>query len=573
MTTIHDRDDDHHDDPGLVDEIDDDAADDLHDGPVGSTGRPTDAPTPWWVRVGVSLVVAVGVVARFLPRGDLWLDEALSANIAELGPAETARALRRDGHPPLYYWLLDAWSSLFGDSAWALRSLSGVLGVAALPLAWLAGRRLVERQAPAGPFRRDLDRRAATTAAAALVITALLPFAVRYSSETRMYALVMLLTLVGYLLVDAHLRRPRWSTGAGIAVTAAALLWSHYWALWLLGATGVGALALAGWSQRRGDVRRRNALLGVAVALVVGGVAFLPWLPTMLYQGANTGTPWGDPVRPATFVVLGLIYLAGGAVAEPQLVAYLFAGLIALGVLGTTNRRGRLELGWRVRPNAQPEAAVVVVTLGLAWAAAFATGSAFAARYLAVLVPLVVLVAATGLSAIRDDRWRRGVAVVLLAGFAVGIVAEVDRGRTQAGEIADATVAAAAVAGDRPLLVVCPDQNGPSVERALRARGATDAVEIVTYPALDDPRFVDWVDYAERNAAADPAAIAGRVLDRAAGRTVLYAFTGNYRTLEGQCEAVLRALATVRGAPAVLVPPAERLEDEPAIELLRFDPR
>jgi hypothetical protein len=388
-----------------------------------------------------------------------------------------------------------------------------------------------------------------------------------------MYALVVLLTLAGYLLVDAHLRRPRWSTAAGIALTATALLWSHYWALWLLGAVGLGALVSAGWSQRRGDVGRRNALLGVAAALVVGGVAFLPWLPTMLYQGANTGTPWGDPVRPATFVVLGLIYLAGGAVAEPQLVAYLFAGLLVLGVAGTTNRRGRLELGWRVRPNAQPEAAVVVVALGLAWAAAFATRSAFAARYLAVLVPLVVLIAATGLSAIRDDRWRRGVAVVLLAGFTVGIVAEVDRGRTQAGEIADATIAVAADVDTRPLLLVCPDQNGPSIERALRARGATDAVEVVTYPALGDPRFVDWVGYAERNAAADPAAIAGRALDRAAGRTVLYAFTGNYRTLEGQCEAVLQALATVRGAPAVLVPPAERNEDEPAIELLRFDPR
>jgi len=140
-------------------------------------------------------------------------------------------------------------------------------------------------------------------------------------------------------------------------------------------------------------------------------------------------------------------------------------------------------------------------------------------------------------------------------------------------DIADAVVAAAAGAPEPPLLVVCPDQNGPSIERALRARGATAAVEIVTYPALGDPRFVDWVDYADRNAAADPVAIAGRALELAGGRTVLYAYTGNYRTLEGQCEAVLQALATVRGAPSVLVPPSERNEDEPAIELLRFEPR
>ncbi len=536
-----------------------------HAGAVG-------AETPWWVRAGVAAAVALGVVARFVPRGELWLDEALSANIAELGGRAAAEALRRDGHPPLYYWILDAWSSVVGDSAWALRSLSGLFGVAALPLAWLAGRRLVERQAGAARAG-EVAQRARTTATAALVVTALLPFAVRYSSETRMYSLVMLLVLVGYLLVDAHLRRARWSTGVGIALTGAALLWSHYWSLWLLGATGLGALGLAWWSNRRGDTARRDAALGVAAALVVAGIAFAPWLPTMLYQGANTGTPWGDPVRPATFFVLGLIYLAGGAVAEPQLVAYLFTGLLVLGVAGATNSRGRIELGLRVRPNAQPEAAVVLATMALAWLAAFATRSAFAARYLAVLVPIAVLVAALGLSAIRDDRWRRGLAVVLLTGFAVGIVAEVDRGRTQAGDVADAVVAAAAEADEPPLLFVCPDQNGPSIERALRARGAGDAVDIVTYPALGDPRFVDWVDYAARNAAADPASITGAALDRAGGRTVLYAFTGNYRTLEGQCEAVLQSLATVRGAPAVLVPPAERNEDEPAIELLRFDPR
>ena len=528
---------------------------------------PVDDPrAPWWVLAGVTAAVAAGVVARFIPRGELWLDEALSANIAELGPSGAMDALRRDGHPPLYYWLLDLWSSLVGDSAWALRSLSAIVGVVTLPLVWMAGRRLVLRQDPTGTLR------ARQTATAALVITALLPFTVRYSSETRMYALVVLLVVVGYLLVDAHLRRPRWWTLLGLAVTGSALLWSHYWALWLLGAVGIVSLVVAWRAHRDGERSLRTAAFGIAGALVVAGLTFLPWIPTLLYQGANTGTPWGDPVRPATFAVLGMIYLAGGAVAEPQLVAYLFAGLLVLGVVGTTNRRGRVELGWRVAPNAQPEAILVVLTMALAWVAAFASRAAFAARYLAVLVPLIILVAALGLSAIRVDRWRRIVAVVLLAGFAVGIVAEIDRGRTQSGAIADAVVAAAAESDTPPLLVVCPDQNGPSIERALRARGAASAVKIVTYPALGDPRFVDWVDYAARNAAADPAAIAGRALDLAAGRTILYAYTGNYRTLEGQCEALLQALATARGAPAVLVPPEERNEDEPAIELLRFAP-
>ena len=542
---------------------------------AGATSGASDAaPAPWWVRAGLAAVVLIGVIVRFLPRGELWLDEALSANISELGPSGIGDALRRDGHPPLYYWLLDAWSSLVGTSPWALRSLSGLIGVLTLPLMWLAGKRVIERQAASsGLDDAALRRRATNTAAAALTITALLPFAVRYSSETRMYALISLLVVAGYLVVSHHLERARWSTGIAAAVISSALLWTHYWSIWLLGAVGLLLVVTVVHAHRGDDRARRNAALGLIAALVVAGLVFLPWLPTMLYQGANTGTPWGTPVRPATFVVLGLIYLAGGSVAEPQLVAYVFAGLVLLGIVGTSNARGRVELGLRVRPNAQVEAAVVAVTLALAWIVSFATRAAFAARYLAVVVPLVVLIAAVGLSAIRSDLWRRAVAVVLLAGFTIGIAAEVTRDRTQAGSIADAVVASARDTAAPPLLFVCPDQDGPSIERALRNRGAAGEVEIVTYRELGDPRFVDWVDYAARNAAADPERVTAAALERAGNRTVLYAYTGNYKTLEGQCEAVLQSLATARGAPTVLVPPEERNEDEPAIELLRFDPR
>lgn len=534
------------------------------------------ARAPLWVRLGIGIVIAAGVIARLLPRGDLWLDEALSANISELPLGEIGEALRRDGHPPLYYWLLHAWGELFGTSPWALRSLSGILGVAALPLAWLAGRRLGLRSRttdPAGPWD-DPGVRSRRTAWAAVTLLAALPFAIRYSSETRMYSLVMLLVLAGYLLVTAHLARPRWTTLVGTAAVAAALLWTHYWGMWLLGAVGLLLIWVAVRAHRGDDRTARTAAVGLIGALVVAGLVFLPWVPTLLYQGANTGTPWGDPVRPATIPVLGFIYLAGGAVAEPQLVAYVVAGLLVLGCIGATNRSGRVELGWRVSPTARREGMVVLLTLALAWATAFAARSAFAARYLAVVVPLVVLMAAMGLTAIGSDRWRRIVAVVVIGGLAVGVVAEAARERTQAGSIADAVVQVADevddTGGAEPLLVICPDQNGPSVQRAVRERGGADRVEMLTYPALDDPRFVDWVDYEDRNAAADPAAIGAEVLRRAEGRPLLLATTGGYQTLEGQCEALAGALAAGRGQPTVLVPPDERNEDEPAIELYRY---
>ena len=45
----------------------------------------------------------------------------------------------------------------------------------------------------------------------------------------------------------------------------------------------------------------------VLVAMAAGGVFLVPWLPSMLYQAAHTGTPWASVVRPTTMVTETLI--------------------------------------------------------------------------------------------------------------------------------------------------------------------------------------------------------------------------------------------------------------------------
>src|SRR5688500_3310172 len=82
----------------------------------------------------VALAVAVGLVARFVSTSPLWLDEALNVNIAALPLGEITEALRHDGHPPLFYWLLHGWMAVVGEGDVAARSLSGLLSVASLPL-------------------------------------------------------------------------------------------------------------------------------------------------------------------------------------------------------------------------------------------------------------------------------------------------------------------------------------------------------------------------------------------------------------------------------------------------------
>src|SRR5205085_7240532 len=90
----------------------------------------------------VVVVVAVGVALRFLTSSHLWLDEALTVNIARLPLSRIPDALRHDGSPPLYYLLLHWWIAAFGAGDIAVRALSAVLAIATLPLLWLAGQRL-----------------------------------------------------------------------------------------------------------------------------------------------------------------------------------------------------------------------------------------------------------------------------------------------------------------------------------------------------------------------------------------------------------------------------------------------
>ena len=220
---------------------------------------------PGWARWSSSVWWPPAWSLRFVQRSPLWLDEALSVNIARLPLGDLFEALRHDGHPPLYYVLLHGWMEVVGEGDFAVRALSGIFAVASLPLAWIAGRRLA---GPAG-------------ARWALVVVALSPYCVRYATEARMYSLVMLLVLAGYLVLsDALDRAPAWRLAA-LALISGLLLLSHYWSFYLLAATGLvlaGALVVAAAAtgqDRPGDPggrRRRAAVPALAprVPLPVG---------------------------------------------------------------------------------------------------------------------------------------------------------------------------------------------------------------------------------------------------------------------------------------------------------------
>lgn len=497
--------------------------------------------------IGLAVVaVLIGTVTRFVTRSPLWLDEALSVNISQLPLGELTEALRHDGHPPLYYVLLHGWTSIFGTSDVAVRSMSGVFGLMTIPVVWLLARR------KGGP----------TLGWIAVAVIAVSPFAVRYSDEARMYALVILLVTVGWLLIDDLVDRglvTPWRIGT-LTLVGAALLYSHYWSIWLLVALGLASL----WRVwRAADSPSRRPWLAILLAIVLSGVLFLPWLPSMLYQSSHTGTPWASPSRPTSALALMLDDYGGGDYAEQTLGAALVAVAFLMGVFGYAIDRRTSGLDLRTRREFRGAASIAAGTFLIGCAVSIVSHSAFATRYTAVIFPIVIVTMAAGLSCFAG-RWIRFTVVAgACALLSVGALWNTVSNRTQVRAAAD-LVAASARPGD--IVVFCPDQLAPAGTRVM-----PEDVTLVSYPDYGDGRFVDWVDYGERNRASDPAAFATRVLAEAGpDHAVSVVWSDSYKTFEGKCTGLIDALAATRSPQALLVEDGDRYFEH--VSLTRFAP-
>jgi mannosyltransferase len=474
-----------------------------------------------WPALATGFVLLLGIVFRFATVSPLWLDEAQTVGIARLPLSHLAEGLRHDGAPPLFYVLLHGWMRVFGEGDLSVRFLPGLFSVAALPLAWLAGRRLGGR----------------TVAWSAVVILASSPFAVRYATEARMYSLVVLLVLAGYLAVTELLKRPgSRPAAAGVAVTTAALLLTHYWSLYLLFVVGVTLVVL---SRRAPSPTREGARRGLA-AMAVGSLAFVPWLPSFLYQAGHTGTPWGGAGRLRSMI--DTVFAFSGGYWDPGLILGMATyGLIALALAGATVDRRRIEIDLRTRPGNRHLAIVGFGTLAVAIVATIVGRSAFAVRYAAVMFPMVLLLAAAGTKVLLGHRVRYAVLGVMVVSGFWAATPNVFGDRTSA-----ARVAAALSAGVEPgdVVAYCPDQLGPSVSRLLPTDfGAAQ----LTFPRATGPQLVDWVDYAAVNKAGDPEAFAQMLLDRAGPtHTVWVVWAPGYRTFKDKCQGILGNLDLAR---------------------------
>jgi 4-amino-4-deoxy-L-arabinose transferase-like glycosyltransferase len=171
---------------------------------------------------------------------EFWFDEALTANVSDLGWEGIVAHLSSAPfeHPPLYFLSLYPWQQGVGRNEFAFRFFSVFWGVLFVPLLYLLGKRLAGR----------------SLALLAALLGTVSPFLVAYSREARMYSLLPVLALLAVLVFWTALereRRPAWWL-AYLVLLAAGLATHYYFVLiWL-----ASALCLLLDYLRRRRVRR-----------------------------------------------------------------------------------------------------------------------------------------------------------------------------------------------------------------------------------------------------------------------------------------------------------------------------
>lgn len=254
------------------------------------------------------LVTGISLRTYRLSERSLWFDEAFSWRLIEYPSVEMLQRSQRDNSPPLYYIILHGWVALFGESAFALRSLSVLFGGLTILGTYLFS---VEAfgNSPAVAPQGDTPLRGRGIGLLAAALVAFSAIQVRYSWEIRMYALATALAVFSSWSLLRSLRQPSRLSGWLLYGSFALFLaYTHYYALFTLAAQAVFVvgflLVRSGWNIAAifRDKTFWHALL-VANIVVIG---WLPWLPTFLRQRSQVQKDyWTAPVNRWAVIRLG----------------------------------------------------------------------------------------------------------------------------------------------------------------------------------------------------------------------------------------------------------------------------
>jgi hypothetical protein len=163
-------------------------------------------------------------------------------------------------HTPGYFVALHSWRVLVGNSVLALRAFSLLIGI--LTIAWT--------------YRLGAEINSRLVGLIAAISMAVCWFLIDYFHAMRMYAVMATLggmVVFFYARIMLKRRQPRLIDWFAMFVSSVIMLYTHVFAIIPL--IGIGAYHLL-------FVRKDKHWLKLTGVMIAAGIAFLPWLPTMI---------------------------------------------------------------------------------------------------------------------------------------------------------------------------------------------------------------------------------------------------------------------------------------------------
>jgi mannosyltransferase len=331
-------------------------------------GRLPRVESPAWLIV----VLVLAGILRLLRIGasSLWADEAFSWLVARRSAWAILTQRLEPILPPLYHLLLHFWIQL-GESEAVLRGFSALCGLLAIPVIYALG--------------RELFTPAAGLAAALLM--AVLPFQVYFAQETRLYALVVLLSaLLLWGFVHACKKVSWWCWGV-LGFLSALNLYAHYFTAFTL--IVFHAFVLLKWPRDRRYWW--GMLLADGVALALWG----PHVPSVLAQTQQVATNFWLTTPSLLELVKTLVYLLFSHTTPVYLnPVALFVALSVVTLVAWAGIRARGE----ARQRALLLLALVLIPNLIALAVSWLAKPVYLDRSFSLVTPAYVLLLGWGLA-------------------------------------------------------------------------------------------------------------------------------------------------------------------------------
>ncbi len=313
----------------------------------------------------------LGFAARLVNLGgqSLYAEEGYSITLGQDGFTRIlTQTATLDSNTPLHYLLLSVWNALGGISEFNARALSAFAAVLIIPLAWQLARAL------------GLPRAAQRGAA---LCSAVWPVGISFAQEARMYALLMLFTMLATVMLARALRRGGrldWAVWSASLIAAFA---THVYGALIF---GVQALVVAAWLARRwrgasGALPVKSGFRFAIAAIVVTAAVIGAWTLVILKVSIPTSTTYTTRLDLLPLLEQGLAAMLMPKLAGPTAGLALLSLAMLLAVFFSSRQLRLLPL-------------LVWATVFLICAVSAYTGK-FAWRYVTATAPL----AATGFGA------------------------------------------------------------------------------------------------------------------------------------------------------------------------------